>query len=1007
MGKQKENGKIKFSFIKSRKFKWLIGVPLGLIVIHAAAGFLLLPYLIKQQLINQFDKQFGRQLTIENVRVNPYALTLTITNFSLNDPDGKQFLSFDEFYGNYELFTFIKRIWSFKQIRLKRPAFNIRINKAGEVNFADLLPRAEKPKSQDEIGDPVRLSFDRIAIEMGRLSFADQKRPNEFFQRILDPINFELTDLSTLPDKQAVYSLQARTAHDESIQWTGNITVNPLWSEGHLKITGVKKPKLWAYLRELLDIEITSAGLDLELSYRMDGRTQPLQLALDDVTYVVKDFMLRPVEGDDELLGLNQFKIVGGHMRWPENKVEIESVHLSGIQGKAWLNEQGVLNWQELFANESKEQQEPPEESKQAEPSWQVLVKTIGIEDSALQFEDRGPKQPVVVDVSALILELNNLSSSPESEFDYKLNFNLNEQGTVTASGKIRPFQRKVSSVIEVSQASLLPFQPYVSEVANLELKSGQLGFKGNLFFHEEGAPRVRVTGTGNISEFASEDTLVKERFVAWKTLATKGLVFELMPNRFEIDEISWSEPYGKILIAEDQSVNLADVLAPINKIGPNSTDQQEPVAESEADASTPTEPFPVKIKTISVENASANFADYSLPLQFATKIHSLKGNLQNLSSIGTESASLTLEGTVDEYGVAKVNGELNPFQPHEKTKIDVDFENIELTNMTPYSAKFAGYKIDEGKLSLQLKYEVEDRKLRGENQIMMNQFTLGERIESPDAVDLPIGLAIALLKDTQGRIDIDLPVSGDMNDPKFSYGRIVGKAIINLITKIVTSPFNLLGSLVGVAGEDFAFVAYQPGSQDIPPSESQKLIKLADALKQRPSLRMEIRGSYISEIDADAIKQQRFEQQLTKRGKAIEPKSAKSKSAKTDSAVITQAALKQWYLELFSNQSLETLKAKHTVSKPRKPDVKTQNSSGASKKAAQVKTQLDTAGFYKSIRTKLIQAQKVTESELRQLDKVRAENIKAYPVTKGGVDAQRIFLYSSQKQRIKPQKRR
>ncbi len=539
----------------------------------------------------------------------------------------------------------------------------------------------------------------------------------------------------------------------------------------------------------------------------------------------------------------------------------------------------------------------------------------------------------------------------------------------------------------------MIPFQPYVSEVTNLELKSSHLGFEGKFYCEEEGTPRVRLAGTGNIYESVSEDTLVEERFVAWNTLTTKDFTLELMPNRFEIDEISWSEPYGKFLIAEDQSVNVVDVFAPINKTANQSTDQQEPMAESETDASSPTEPFPIEIKTVSVASASANFADYSLPLEFVTKIHSLNGNLHNLSSNETESASLTLEGTVDEYGKVKVNGQLNPFQADKRTGIDVDFENIELTNMTPYSAKFAGYKIDEGKLSLQLKYTVEDRQLRGENKILMNQFTLGERIESPNAVDLPIGLAIALLKDPQGRIDIDLPVSGDMNDPKFSYGRIIGKALVNLITKIVTSPFNLLGSLVGIAGEDFAFVAYPPGTQDIPPSEREKLTKLADALKQRPNLRVEIRGSYVPELDANVIKLKKFEQQLAKRRKNMEPQGAKSKSDQANPAIITQALLKQWYLEDFSTQSWEALKAKHTTSKHKSPEGKTKTLAETKKGSAQAKSQLDTAALYKAIRAKLIQVQKVTASELRQLGKARAENIKAYLVTKGAVDAQRVFI--------------
>jgi len=213
---------------------------------------------------------------------------------------------------------------------------------------------------------------------------------------------------------------------------------------------------------------------------------------------------------------------------------------------------------------------------------------------------------------------------------------------------------------------------------------------------------------------------------------------------------------------------------------------------------------------------------------------------VSGLSSNPASRAKVKLDGKVDKYAPVDINGEVNLLAAAKYTDIAMSFRNIELTSFNPYSGKFAGYNISKGKLSTELKYKVADRKLDAAHHIVLDNLEFGAKTDSKDAAPIPLKLAVALLKDRNGVIDVNLPVSGTLDDPKFRLGPIIWKAILGLLTKIVTAPFAALGALFG-GGEELAFVDFPAGSAVLPPEQVEKLNKLAKALIERPQLKLSV----------------------------------------------------------------------------------------------------------------------------------------------------------------------
>jgi len=455
-------------------------------------------------------------------------------------------------------------------------------------------------------------------------------------------------------------------------------------------------------------------------------------------------------------------------------------------------------------------------------------------------LEDRTMTPALNMGLQSLAVTVKNLTTEEDAEAQFSLSLRVNETGTIRAEGLacINPLSAKMG--LEAGQIALKPFQPLLNSVSSIDLVTGAVNLKGDVQYRRKGeaGPEMSWEGSLSILDFEAINRSYTEDFLKWKSLDFNGILFDVDPNRLHISEIVTKGGYARVIIWPDGSVNIKEAFSSQKEEETEGVDTPPIMAvelETEEEGS-----MPISIDAIRIEEGSANFADFLMKPNFFTGIHDLTGTVKGLSTDSSARADVSLSGKVDRYAPVKITGQINPLIPKAYVDMAMSFKNMELTPLTPYSGKFVGYTIEKGKLSLDLKYKLSENAIVGENVILLDQLTLGDRVESPDATSLPVKLAIALMRDTQGKIDIDLPVRGNLDDPEFSWGHLVIQALVNLVKKAVTAPFALLGSLVGGDGEELSFVEFEYGSDSLLPEQIQKLDKLAQALKERPALQQE-----------------------------------------------------------------------------------------------------------------------------------------------------------------------
>ncbi|HSM90329.1 MAG TPA: DUF748 domain-containing protein, partial [Desulfobacterales bacterium] len=557
-------------------------------------------------------------------------------------------------------------------------------------------------------------------------------------------------------------------------------------------------------------------NVDLKAAAQAGG--ERTQVQVNDIAVAVSEFQAQLSDSAEPVIRINKIGLEGGAYNLEPNRFIVEKIAIDGGGIDLRRQADGAVNLALVFLPPQKGAiaRERQEAATEGHP-FQFSVKTVSIAGLQTAFSDLSvrPDGPIV-NLEDIGVVLDNIDGKSPMTFEVELK--VREGGQIKAAGKVDPSGPTVESEVQVADLGLTAFQPYVNPAAAIDLKSGTFSTKGSLRHGIQAAgAQTAYQGGFKVDNLRVTESGGKETLVGWKAVQTDQLALQLEPNRLEIGDLRVVQPNGKFIIEKDRSLNVARVI----KSDP-AAKQPDTAAAASAD------PFPFRVRRILVSDGKVDFADLSLITPFGTKIHELKGVVAGVSSAKNVRAQIKLDGRVDEYGTSKIDGELNSSDPKAFTDISVVFRNVEMSRLTPYSGKFAGRKIDSGKLSVDLKYKIDKSQLAGDNQIVVERLTLGEKVESPDAVDLPLDLAVALLEDSNGVIDLGLPVSGNLDSPEFSYGALIWKALGNLITKIVTSPFRALGALVPGGGEEaFNTVAFEPGRPDVPPPEKEKLAKL------------------------------------------------------------------------------------------------------------------------------------------------------------------------------------
>ncbi len=751
-------------------------------------------------------------------------------------------------------------------VELDKPRNEVLFAKDGTLNLTQLfkLPASE-PKPEAPPSDPFPLRIGSIKLNGGYLHFADQ-RPSEPIEFLYDDMNLELKNLSTLPDDNADMTLVANGPNGGRIDWSGTLSLAPIASQGTLKVTDAKMKLFWPYVRDAVPLVLEDGVVNLDTHYTLN-LSKETELLLNNTSVRVAPFAIKAPDGRP-LARLANLEVSETSIDLAKQLVTVGKVRSEKLETWAALEQDGQLDWQKLFASQpakatSKEKAEPaaaeptPEEKAAKEPSkpWQVLLKDVQLRNYQVHLADRSQKEPVALDVGPLNVDMQGFDSLNQSPFTLKLDTGIGKQGKLQAAGQVNLAPVTAKLDVSTRDIDLRIAQAYLSPFIRLELRSGMLDSDLKVDLKRTEPLAFTVAGKAQVNQLHTLDTIKGRDFVKWQQVDVDGLSY-VHGDALTIDKVTLLQPYARFIINEDRTTSVDDLLIPQPAGAPAS-------AKSPAASATASKPLGIHIGQININDGSANFADLTLTPNFATAIQQLNGQIGTLDNRKPAPAKVDVKGKVDRYAPVTIKGALNPFNPLASLDIATSFKRVELTTLTPYSGKFAGFRIRKGRLNLDLHYLITNGQLKAENKVVVEQLQLGEKVDSPDAVDLPIRLAVALLKDTEGKISIELPVTGDLNNPQFSVMPIVWQTLRNLVLRAAQAPFKFIGGLIaGGDSQDLGNVAFTPGSSELSADAQSALDKLASALKERPELRLEIEGTSAQSSDGPLIAQQRLERE-------------------------------------------------------------------------------------------------------------------------------------------------
>jgi len=571
-----------------------------------------------------------------------------------------------------------------------------------------------------------------------------------------------------------------------------------------------------------------------------------------NVTASVNDFGTKSIHLTNrkrEVLRMKSVDVSGVTFDTSSNEYNITKVSLNRANVSMRLYKDLKTDFNYLLPPQKKSKK-PLKTSNRSGPKPQLNIKDIWLRNSKFTFKDLR-KEAVVLTVKRIDTHIKNATLNERSTMPFSFSHRTPGEGMVRGWGYIRVKPLNLKLDLKVARMDLRPYMPYVKEFVNLDMNSSYFNTKVDIRVRKRKEVEVSVKGGLSLQEVDLVHSLTNERFFNVKDISVNDFNFE--KQHLKINEIIIDTPYNKIAIDENRSTNFDGLVVSSGEKRKENTTKQRASDEKQKEA------FTYMLGELIVKNGTLDFSDFSLPLKFKTRVNKLEGDIVAISSSMDETMFIKLDGVVDKYGLAKIGGNLIAADPTKKTDVKVDFKNIDVTSLSPYTGKFIGRKIQSGKLWLDLNYKIDDKVLVSTNKIRMKDLELGEEVESEEATSMPVGLAIALLKDSDGYIDVSVPVEGNVDDPDFKYGDAAWKAVGNLINGIAASPFKFLGYALGIDAEAMAKIEFDFASSELMPQEREKLDKLVKVFVQRPEIGLVLTPSYMRSRDKLAMQKKKL----------------------------------------------------------------------------------------------------------------------------------------------------
>ena len=972
---------------------------------YLLTGIYLAPRLIRSQVTDWVKTNLSKSIAIGEIKVDPLSFKVDIRDIAIPAAD-RPMVAAGHLRVGFSPLSLFQEAYRLTELRIERPFVQATVRPDGSLNLLELVPPSHG-------GESPAFRIDIFSVNEGRIAYADKSRPSGP-EETLTPITFTLRDFHTKKNEGGEFTLDGKSERGEGFAWRGTISMAPIASQGRFTITDLQADTIAKFLGDRLPVVLTAGRIGVDGSYGFGYGAQGLRLtmaipklALNNLGFDGKDKLLHataqigeaaasmnfgfatgarapapvaalsrltlrdaifsgtgPVRGETIRLAnamLENAKLDSGGRR-----LDLGALSLNGLDiplARERNNAISLSRW--LAVRPGTAQVETAQQSGASAP-WVAQLGTLNLTNTVVHFEDRTVTPVARYALAPIALTATGIGTDLAKPVTVSLSAGIDGKGQFQADGVVTPSTHEAGLKLSLTGMPLKPAGVYLPYPA-LELRSGDLSFSGALTMPGGEKAMPRFKGDAAIDNLSLYERTSASELFAWRGLKLTGIDYR--PGHVDIARARLVRPVGGVAILADRSFNFTPLMAP-----------KTTVPAPSPSGSAPEMAF--KLKSLDIEGGTLGFADHSIDPAFQARIEALQGSIKNIASAPDQIATIDLKGQViDRFSPVTIGGTANLMGYDKNSDIQVAFHNIELPIFNPYSGRYAGYAIAKGKLTTEVHYKIVNRALQADHHIVIDQLEWGEASANKPSVPWPVGLVTSLLKDRHGVIDLNLPVRGSLDDPTFRLGPIIWQIVGNLIEKIVTAPFALIGSLF--AGADKAqYIDFAPGSAVMPAGSADGLAALAKGLGDRPALQLDIPAAPALKEDAVVIADSRIDTLVM----AKEIKKGQKADFVTLASDEQHDRLEGLYRSKLGKRpafpdALPTLEAKPAAAGQPQPDADQQR-------------QIQESNW---LRGELRNAFLPSSTELAALGSARATAVRDALLVKGDIDPARVFLVTGQ----------
>ena len=747
---------------------------------------------------------------------------------------------------------------------------------------------SESPDPKPAAGDPWQATIQKIEVADWGAAFEDRtlSQPVRF---TVDDLTVRIDNLANKPNSKTEVALALQIKEVGAVKVDGSIGLAPLSADLEISADNFALKSFQPYVDKVANAGIASGTTSSKGNILYQHKDGTPQINFQNGVFELKDFELTEKGKDKVLVSIPSATMQGIRADVVAREIVVEQVRTADGRLESWIAPDGTVNLQNLILPESQkaveerksgstepkvEKESDTAEPKEAEGSaWHATINKIEVDKWGAAIEDRTLPKPVRISVDDITAKIENLATKKNSKAKVALALQINRAGTVKVDGSAGITPLSADLTVLSDQIALKSFQPYVDTAVKAQIESGSTSSKGRIIYQDkDGKPQINYQGELSIDGVKIKDRIQSDDFITQEQIKASGIVLDLNPNKLHIADIIVNKTYARLTIDQNGTINVIQTFTPIPKKGEkgkeNLIEQLVNFLILQVQG-----PMPMAIDAIRLKDIAVDFIDESITPSYKTKLLISEGQMKGMSSDPADRADFKIDGAIDESAKIQSSGQMNPLNAKHYAKVDFALNDFKLQPVSPYSAKYIGYKIDKGTLDLKLKYQVDNNKFAGDNQIIVNQLELGDKVDSPDATNLPVALAVTVLKGTDGIITLQVPVSGDIDDPQYDFGQAILSALTGVVKDVSpppasdstdSSPSSTASDIKPIKGEELRFIEFEFGLAELSARAMKKLDLLANFLNKTPALVLGIEGTADRQMDRAAMQEKQAPQEMT-----------------------------------------------------------------------------------------------------------------------------------------------